>query len=145
MSSPAAGSIRMIRRFAAPPAQLWQAWTDPERIRLWFGSDPNGVVTQAQLDVRVGGTFEVTFANSDMSEYTCFGTYQEVDPHRKLSFSWSWKNTPGVQEQVSVSLQEDQSGTLMTFEHANIDPNTSHGYENGWSSTFEKLQRALTA
>ena len=140
-----AHSIKIIRHFVEPPLKLWQAWTDPELVRLWFGSDPNGVVVQARLDVQVGGKFEVTFANSDMTEYTCYGTYREVEPHSKLFFSWSWKNTPDVEELVSVLLQEDRSGTRMTFEHSNIDPNTSHGYEIGWSTTFEKLEKVLKA
>ena len=138
-----AHSIRIIRHFVEPPLKLWQAWTDSELVRLWFGSDSNGVVLQARLDVQVGGKFEVTFANSDMTEYTCYGTYREVEPNSKLFFSWSWKNTPDVEELVSVLLQEDRSGTRMTFEHSNIDPNTSHGYEIGWSTTFEKLEKVL--
>ena len=31
----------------------------------------------------------------------------------------------------------------MTFEHANIDDNTTHNYEVGWKSTFKKLERIL--
>jgi uncharacterized protein YndB with AHSA1/START domain len=136
-------SIRIMRHFVEPPVKLWQAWTDPQRVRLWFGSDPNGTVIQTQLDVQVGGKFEVTFANADRTTYTCYGTYREVEPNTKLIFSWSWKNTPDVEELVSVSLQADGSGTLMTFVHANIDPDTSHAYETGWSTTFEKLEKVL--
>ena len=139
-----AGRIRIIRHFVEPPLKIWQAWTHPEIVRLWFGSDPNGVVIRARLDVRVAGEFEVTFANSDNTEYTCYGTYREVEPNSTLCFSWSWKNTPDIEELVSVLLQEDRSGTLMTFEHSNIDPNTSHGYEIGWSTTFDKLEKVLT-
>jgi len=143
MSVQPAGSMRIVRYFVEPTIKLWQAWTDPELVRLWFGSDPNGVVSQARLDVQVGGKFEVTFANADMKEYTCYGVYQEVEPYSKLLFSWSWRNTPDIEELVRVVFREDRSGTLMTFEHSNIDPNTSHGYETGWSSTFDKLEKAL--
>ena len=145
MDKESSNSIRIIRRFVEPPIKLWQAWTDPKLVRLWFGSDPNGVVLQAQMDVRVDGEFEITFANFNGTEHTCYGVYREVRPISKLFFSWSWKKTPNFEEMVSVLLQENQSGTLMTFEHSNIDPNTSHGYEVGWSTTFEKLERALKA
>jgi uncharacterized protein YndB with AHSA1/START domain len=138
-----AGRIRIIRHFVVPTLKIWQAWTQPEIVRLWFGSDPNGVVVQARLDVRVGGEFEVTFANSDKTEFTCYGTYREIEPNSMLCFSWSWKNTPDIEELISVLLQEDGSGTLMTFEHSNIDPNTSHGYEIGWSTTFDKLEKVF--
>ena len=137
------GSIKMTRRFLEPPPALWQAWIDPKLVQLWFGSDPKGTVLWVQLDVRAGGKFEVIFANADGTAYTCFGSYKEVELNRRLTFTWSWKNTPDIEELVDVRLQEDGLGTLMTFVHANIDPNTSHGYEIGWSTTFDKLEKAL--
>jgi uncharacterized protein YndB with AHSA1/START domain len=143
MNEKSTSSIRIVRHFVVPAFRLWQAWTDPEFVKVWFGSDPNGVVIQARLDVQVGGEFEVTFVNSDMTPYTCYGIYQEVEPNSKLLFSWSWKNTPHIEELVSVSFQEDRSRALMTFEHSNIDPNTGHGYERGWATTFDKLEKFL--
>jgi uncharacterized protein YndB with AHSA1/START domain len=143
MSVQPTSRIRIARYFDVPAVRLWQAWSDPELVRLWFGSDPNGVVIRARLDVQVGGKFEVTFANSDMTEYTCYGIYQEVEHNSKLLFTWSWKNAADIEERVSVSFQEDRSGALMTFEHFNIDPNTGHGYEIGWSTTFDKLEKIL--
>ena len=131
------------RRFPQSLGAVWKAWTDPELINLWFGSDPNGMVLHARLDVRVGGSFEITFRNSDQTEFTCFGTYQSVIPCQQLGFSWKWKNTPEVTEFVSVRLDSEVGGTNMIFEHTDIDPHTSHGYEAGWNRTFDKLAQTL--
>lgn len=131
--------------FDAAPEKVWQAWTDPQIVMQWFGSDPNGSVPHATLDVRLGGTFEITFANSDGSQFTCTGRYTEVQPHQKLAFTWSWISSLDVVEFVTVVLHEDPNGTQMDFEIANIDPATAHNYEPGWKSTFEKLARALNS
>ena len=143
MQSQTNSSIRISRYFSASPQEVWQAWTDPKLVKSWFGSDPNGTVLDASLDVRLGGTFEVTFRNSDDTQFTCTGTYQEIEKYQRLVFTWMWKDRPEVRELVTLVFQPEQNGTLMIFEHANIDAGTTHDYESGWNSTFDKLERTL--
>lgn len=81
-------SIKIERHFSESPQKLWRAWTDPGVVKLWFSSDPNGTVLDAILDVRVDGSFAVTFANSNGEEYTAQGIYQEVETDKKLAFTW---------------------------------------------------------
>lgn len=135
--------VKIQKHFAEPPHEVWHAWTDAEVVKLWFGSDPNGEVLSALLDVRLNGAFEITFANADKTTFTCFGTYQEVIPDQKLAFTWRWKSSPDMVEFVTVELEEEQGGTFMSFEIANIDANTTHGYSAGWNTTFEKLAQAM--
>jgi len=137
-------SIRISWNFSHPLAKLWQAWTDPATAKLWFGSDPSGKVLDAKFDVRVNSLFSVTFANSDGTEFTCQGTYKEIDPPNRLVFTWGWANQPEVAELVALQFTPNEHGTLMYFEQSNIDPSTTlHNYEEGWRSTFEKLEKAL--
>jgi len=143
MQNQANNSIRISRHFSGSPQKVWQAWTDPQIVKSWFGSDPKGKVLEASLDVHIGGVFEVTFKNSDETQYTCTGKYKELEQYQKLVFTWTWKDRPDIVELVTVLLQAEPNGTRMIFEHANIDSNTTHNYEMGWKSTFEKLERAL--
>ena len=145
MQSQTNSSIRISRYFSASPQEVWHAWTDPNLVKSWFGSDPNGTVLDASLDVRLGGTFEVTFSNSDGTQFTCTGTYQEIEKYQRLVFTWTWKDRPEVRELVTLVFQAEQNNTLMIFEQANIDVGTTHDYETGWNSTFDKLQRTLKA
>lgn len=138
-----ANSIKIERHFSVSPQKLWRAWTDPGMVKLWFGSDPNGTGLDAVLDVRVGGAYAVTFANSSGEEYTAQGIYQEVELNKKLAFTWGWEDEPHIKESVVVQFQPEGDGTLMTFEHLEIDANTSHNYEIGWRTTFDKLEKAL--
>ena len=137
-------SIQISWNFPHPPEKLWQAWTYPAITKLWFGSDPNGKVLDAKMDVRINGSFSVTFANSDGTEFTAQGIYKEIDEPKRLVFTWSWANQPYVNELISLDFAPDIRGTLMTFEQSNIDPETTlHNYEEGWRSTFQKLEKAL--
>ena len=136
-------SVRLERHFDVPPELVWQAWTDASWVRRWMGSDPKGTVLSAVLDVRPGGRFEVTFANGDGEEHTCFGIYREVAPSARLAFSWEWRSEPNVESAVTVSLAPDASGTRMAFEHADLGGASQHDYAAGWQRTFDKLERAL--
>ena len=137
-------TIQIEWKFAHPPATVWQAWTDPSIAKLWFGSDPNGKVLEAKFDVRVDGAFSVTFVNSDGSEFTCHGIYEEIDPLNRLVFTWGWVNQPEVDELITLQFTPAEGGTSMLFEQSNIDLKTAiHNYDAGWRSTFQKLEKAL--
>jgi uncharacterized protein YndB with AHSA1/START domain len=124
--------------------KVWEAWTEPGVIMKWFGSDPNGEVLRAQLDVRPGGSFEVTFKDSDQTEHTCYGIYNEVKKMDKLTFTWQWKSEPGVESFIIVLLAEQGKSTKMQFEHMNFGSGSKHNYIKGWESTFLKLEQLLS-
>jgi uncharacterized protein YndB with AHSA1/START domain len=137
-------TITIETSLPVPIERVWKAWTDPILILNWFGSDPNGTGVKAKMDVRPGGAYEITFANSDQAEHTCFGVYFEVSQFNKLSFSWTWKNEPNVESLVTVELTSGNDHTRMRFEHAHVGTESAHNYLAGWESTFAKLERLLT-
>lgn len=131
--------------YSHPPSKLWEAWTNPLIVKLWFGSDPNGTVLDAMLDVQINGSFKVKFANVDGTTYTAQGIYKEVELNKKLVFTWGWEEQPHIHEWVQVRFELEKDGTLMQFEHHDIDKNSAHNYAEGWKSTFKKIERALSS
>lgn len=136
-------TITIITIINAPIENVWKAWTNPDLIFNWFGSDPNGKVLKAKLDVRPGGSFEITFTDEDQTLHTCSGAYVDVQEYSKLTFTWTWKSEPGVESFVTLSLAAENNLTRMQFEHAQLGNASKHDYLNGWQSTFLKLERML--
>ena len=136
-------SVVINWKFEHAPDLVWKAWTDPKWIAHWVGSDPNGNVRHVNTDVRLGGTFEFAFTDSDGTQHTARGVYREVVPNRKLAFSWSWANEPGVETSIVVDLAQDARATSMRFEHAGLTHASTHDYAFGWRSTFEKMENVL--
>jgi uncharacterized protein YndB with AHSA1/START domain len=136
-------SVHIEKIFDAPVELVWQTWTEPELLKLWFGSDPNGTVQKAELDLKVGGHYEIIFKDSDLSEHYCNGTFIEIKEKQKLVFSWEWKSEPGHISQVEVNLFPIGEKTKMIFEHRNLNPDSIHNYEYGWNSGFNKFDKAL--
>jgi uncharacterized protein YndB with AHSA1/START domain len=123
---------------------VWKAWTDPILILNWFGSDPNGKGLKAELDTRPGGSFEISFQDSDQTEHVCSGVYVDVKEFSKLTFTWIWKNEPGVESFVTVTLTPENNLTRMFFQHAHAGTASMHDYQKGWQATFQKLEQVLT-
>jgi len=136
-------SVKIDFYFEATIAAVWKAWTDPAIMIQWFGSEPEGVGLHAEADARPGKTFSVTFRDTNGTEHICFGTYMTVIEPAELSFSWCWKSEPDVTSMVSLRFEEQDGGTLMYFEHANVGTESAHDYLAGWTSTFFKLQKVV--
>jgi uncharacterized protein YndB with AHSA1/START domain len=138
-------SLTLKRRLNAPPAKVWAAWTEPEKIAHWFGPahTTDGSV-RAELDVRVGGRFRASFSTDDGEYHQVGGVYREVVANEKLAFSWAWHSTPERESLVTVSLKPDGAGTLLTLQHEQFfDQAAADGHNNGWTGSLDKLEQYI--
>ncbi len=139
-------SLTIKRRIAAPPEEVYAAWTDPEKLMQWFGPDP-GEVVSAETDVRVGGRYHVVFRTLDDGEvHDVSGTYSDVVPNERLTFSWTWITMPERTSRVTITLKPDGDGTLLTLFHEQFFDEAARDRHNyGWTGTMEKLARYCEA
>jgi uncharacterized protein YndB with AHSA1/START domain len=136
-------SLTLARRLKATPDKVFAAWTDPEKIIHWFGPAHtiDGSV-EAQMDVRVGGSFRVRFKTDDGEQHEVGGKYIEVLPNERLVFSWAWHTTPERQSQVTVILKPEGDMTFLTLTHEKFfDEAARDGHKRGWTGTLDKLER----
>jgi uncharacterized protein YndB with AHSA1/START domain len=134
--------LTLTRRFRARPEKVYAAWTDPENLVQWFGPanvKPGSV--QAELEVRVGGRYRISFTGDDGEYHEVGGVYREVVQNERLVFSWAWHSTPERESLVTVSLRPDGAGTLLTFHHEQFfDETARDNHERGWTELFVKLE-----
>jgi len=95
---------------------------------------------KAELDVRAGGRFWVSFNTEDGDFHKVGGTYREIFPHTRLQFTWAWHSTPERESLVTVTIREDGDGSMLTLVHEQFfDQAAAEGHERGWTGTLEKL------
>ena len=139
-------SLTLKRRIKATPAQVFSAWTDPQKIARWFG--PAGIdndLLLAEMDVRPGGRYRLRFTGLDGEYHEVGGTYREVVPDTRLVFTWAWHSTPERQSLVTVTLARDGDATLLTLHHEQFfDEKARAGHEQGWTGTLDKLEGYLS-
>jgi len=138
-------SLTIKHRFNAPPEKVFQAWTDPEKVKRWMG--PGEVkVLAANGDLRSGGRYRWLMRTPDNEEHDVSGVYREVIPNKKLVFTWAWKTTPERESLVTVTFKQDGSGTIMTLTHEQFfDEDARDRHQYGWNGAIEKLDKYLTA
>jgi len=133
-------SIRVSRRIQAKRAKVFEAWTRPEKMG-WFCPEDMKIVS-ANSDVRVGGKYRASMQGADGRVYTCFGTYKEIVPDEKVSFTHSWEGENPVETLVVVRLEDRDGGTEVTVTQEGFaEPDEAKGHEGGWTSTLAHLAK----
>src|SRR5437867_12269293 len=76
------------RIFDAPRELVWKAWTDPERVKRWWG--PKGFTAPyINIDFRTGGKYlycmrGVAVPGGEEQDFWSAGTFQRIIPHEKI-------------------------------------------------------------
>ncbi len=137
-------SLDITRVINAPRDRVYEAWTDPAQLKEWFG--PENVQTRDLIaDARVGGRFRWRLINSEGEEMTVSGEYRELQPGKKIVFTWQWQDDEDWEEHtsiVTVELDDAEGGTELRLIHEQLPNEQSRdGHTRGWNSALDKLQK----
>lgn len=136
--------LRLTRTYPVAVEKVWRAWTDPQALSQWFGPGEMNSVLVAEMDVRAGGRYRIRF-RAEGGEHEVAGVYQEVEPLRRLVFSWAWHSTPERVSQVTVALRPVAGGTELDFLHERFfDQAARDNHKRGWTGTFAKLDALMS-
>ena len=139
-------TLEMERTFAAPARRVFDAFTSEEVMRRWWHASPDWETPEASVDLRVGGRVRVVMRDPDSGDrYGGQGEYVEIDPPRRLAFTWTWDDDRAqVQQLIEIEFQEREGVTTMRFTHRDLwDEEAVRSHEQGWSTAFDNLARAL--
>ena len=137
-------SLEIKRFINAPRDRVYAACTDPAQLRQWFG--PEKVQTRNLIaDARVGGKFRWDLTNSEGEKMTCLGEYRELQPGKKIVFTWQWDDDEDWANHtsvVTVELSDRDSGTELRLIHEQLPNEQSRdGHTGGWNSALDKLEK----
>ena len=137
-------SLTIKRHLKAPPAAVFAAWTDAQKMMRWMG--PAGFVGHhAECDPRPGGHYRWMMKSPDGEDHNVGGVYREVVANQKLVFTWAWQSTPERESLVTVLLKSDGDGTLLTLIHEQLfDDATRDSHQRGWNGVLDKLEKLFS-
>ena len=121
-------AVEQTLRIAARPETVWRYWTDPERMRDWWG-------TATELDPRPGGAYVVAMDGGPVMR----GQFVELVPHERIVFSFGWDPTdraPAVapgSTQVEITLTRDGDDTILALRHTGLPPSIASDHRSGWA------------
>jgi uncharacterized protein YndB with AHSA1/START domain len=105
-------TIRLHRVLRATPERVYRGFLDADAMVKWL--PPNGFTAKVHhMDVKVGGTFRMSFTNFSTGQSHAFGgEYLELTPHERIRYTDKFEdpNLPG-EMQVTVTLRKVSVGT----------------------------------
>ena|SRR5579863_8013032 len=93
-----------------PRRLVFEAWTEPEHIRHWWGCE-GSKVTVCEVDPRVGGKWRIVLRMADGSEHPFRGIFREIVKNERLVYSECYEMpVHGNPEWLTTITFEDLGG-----------------------------------
>ena len=148
------------RVFDAPRERVWQAWTEVEHVKHWWG--PKGfTVTHCKLDLRPGGLGHYCLRGPDGNEMWGKFAYREIVKPERLVWVNSFSDKDGGttvhpmsptwprEMLTTVNFEAQGAKTKLTVQWVPLDGSTElecktfdEGRESmkiGWTGTLEQF------
>ena len=147
-------SVTITRVLKAPRKLVWEVWTDPKHLKEWWGPE-QFTNPRVEGEVKLGGVMNITMRGPKGSPWDrdlpMTARYVEIVPGKKLVFENEPLGPNGEQllEGITtVTFADHAEGTLMemtTTAKALTEDAVAMlaGMDQGWSSSFNKLERYL--
>jgi uncharacterized protein YndB with AHSA1/START domain len=134
-------SLCLRRTIIAPPELVFQAWTEADELKHWWG--PEGYSTpDARIDLRVGGSYRLTMVGPMGNTFYLSGSYRTVQPPHKLVYTWSWEGTSmdGPETLVTVEFRDRGGVTEVVVSHELPPGQALHAdHVKVWEGSLDRL------
>lgn len=158
-------SLRITKTIVAPRELVFKAWTEPERLKQWWGVEASFSTPIAEVDLRTGGRYRLgMLAPGESAPYVVGGVFQEVRCPEKLVYTWKWEqphdggtggsipdpsgdtsHTGDFQDMlVTVEFLDLGGSTEVVVTHEHFpDQNSKDEHNHGWNGCLNQLATLL--
>jgi uncharacterized protein YndB with AHSA1/START domain len=149
--------VTFDREYDAPIEEVWEAWTDAEKVKQWWG--PQGVVIpECSIDLRVGGEFNLVMqageAMGDVAgtRWPMKSQFTAVEKPHKLAYtSKAWteeEESTEIETTSELTLSEEGGKTKLHLRSTvtSSGPRAGQAVEGmkyGFNMQFDKLGKFL--
>jgi uncharacterized protein YndB with AHSA1/START domain len=144
VTTPSDREIRLTRLFDAPRELVFEAMSQPEHIKRWWGNLGAGYsVPVCEVDLRVGGKWR--FVNRHpQGDAEFYGVYQEIKAPERVVFTEIYAPFPDAESVVTSVLSEENGKTRLTatskYPSKQVrDMVLSTGMERGAALSYDRL------
>jgi uncharacterized protein YndB with AHSA1/START domain len=138
--------VRVSRSFHASRQRVFNAWSSPDAVKRWFG--PKGfAIDEANVEMRVGGPFEVLMRSPQGERHWARGVVREVAPFERLVIDFVIEEPNGralfrALTEVDFSDAVGETRLDVTQSYTVLDPEAAwmtEGAPKGWEQTLDNL------
>jgi len=147
----------IYRVFDSPVSKVWQALTEPEQFKKWWGPK-DFTCPFCKMEARVGGKFLGCMRAPDGKEYWSTGVVKEFIPEKKLVVTDNFADEKGnvksaseygmpgdwpEQLQITFELEEADGATKLRLQHDGIPDEMHDECVKSWNESFDKLGKNI--
>lgn len=146
--TPTDTTIVLTRTFSAPRRLVWEAMTEPDKMRRWMCAPPGWTLSVCVCEARKGGALKLAWKSDEADPVmTLQGVFTEAVPHERMVHTERMVTGSGqvVGSLVETHEFEERNGvTLMRITQvyeskAARDEAVSSGMEQGMEAGYERL------
>ena len=140
-------TIRLHRVLRAKPERVYRAFLDADAMVKWL--PPNGFTGKVhQMDVKVGGTYKMSFTNFTTGKSHSFGgTYLELKPRERIRYTDKFDDPNLAGEmQTTIILKQVFCGTELNITQEGIPAAIpAEACYLGWQESLTLLAKLVEA
>jgi uncharacterized protein YndB with AHSA1/START domain len=145
--------LNITRTFEASVEQVWQAWTDPELLALWWAPRPWKTVTRS-MDFTEGGTWLYAMEGPEEQTHFARADFKTIKPLESFICTVAFCDQDGTVNQSlpvvkwECQFSETVIGTILhiylTFHsEGELEQLLSMGFEEGFTTAHSQLDELL--
>jgi uncharacterized protein YndB with AHSA1/START domain len=149
LTLPSNREIVISREFDAPRRRVFEAWTNPEHVKQWYGCGDSHLVS-CEIDLRVGGEYRYVLLGPDGGEHTMTGKYLEIVRPDRLVYTERYVSEQFESDEAFVTVtfaeRDGRTKLISTVLHKtaeNRDMHLNSGVEAGAALTLDRLESHL--
>ncbi len=136
----------LAHHFAHPLAEVFQACTEPEQARRWWGAPPGYRRVGTTGTLAPGAKFRMDIRGATGERVVLIGQLREVTQDRSLTVATRWSGGPldGRTTTVVLTFAAEGAGTRLDLRHGPFDEDRLlEGHRAYWQHAFGRLARVL--
>ncbi|HSV18109.1 MAG TPA: SRPBCC domain-containing protein [Casimicrobiaceae bacterium] len=138
--STARRTLRVTRRYAAAPSDVFAAWLDAAVARRWLFATATQPMTDVRMEPRVGGAFHLAETPA-ATPHT--GRYLEIEPDRRLVFTLTGPMHARATARVCVEVTPRGRGSALTVTHRDVPSADAERARDRWTGILYGLEETL--
>ncbi len=140
--------MRMTRRLPAAPADVFDAYTDAEKQKIWFSIlDEQPGIVEIEVDLRVGGQQTAVWGPDRDTLFRETQTFLEIDrPHRLVTESTgTGPDGMTMTTHIEITFEAVEDGTLMTVVQSGFPVPEIRDFfvAEVWTGAFDRIEAFL--
>ena len=135
-----------MRILPAPASRVFEAFSAAGRLATWWGP-ADFTIPSLEFDPRVGAAYRIEMQPPEGDAFYLAGVFREVDPPRRLAFTFVWEepDPDDVENLVELSFRDLGESTEVGLTQGPFKTEARWElHRDGWTESFDKLEGVLS-